>query len=151
MSATRKSASSQYHCDVLVEFKDQPLTREGNFDVFQQEVCSACEPASYLGLWPLASLANVLHRPVVYPVYGGHNVRPLYQRIFWPKDALTHSPIHIMWTNTRGTSIPSRQWSPNHFVLLLPIATPHLLNLSTTRVSIWGLSPTPRWRNFWVH
>jgi len=93
--------------------------------IYEKEVFSVRKAGSYMGVWQLSALANVLGRPVrsVYPVYGGQTVRKDLNRTFLPYTALeqSHPPVYVMWTNLRGNAIPEIQWKPNHFVAMLPI------------------------------
>ena len=104
---------------------DQHLTTTAIQRLFEEEVMAIRSEGSYMGVWQLASLANILGRPVmsVYPLYGGKTVRSDLHRIFYPQVVQQEERGYIMWTNTHGDSVPEIHWRPNHFVVLLPVSS----------------------------
>ena len=93
--------------------------------IFHMECFSTCKNSEYLGLWQLACLATVLGHPLtsVYPTYAAHNIRDAVHREFLPRPGQQRSSNkgYIMWTNTKGMTQPETTWTPNHFVILLPV------------------------------
>ncbi|XP_053391572.1 uncharacterized protein LOC123539851 [Mercenaria mercenaria] len=93
--------------------------------IYNEEILSVSKNGSYMGLWQLASLANILSRPVVsvYPNYGSHTVRNDMHRVFHPfeEQDCDKEPVHIMWTNIHGKIVPEKDFSVNHFVALMPL------------------------------
>jgi hypothetical protein len=94
-------------------------------DILLREVENVKKMGSYMGAWQVAALATVLQRPVisVYPEYGGYTVRKDVHRTFFPRCGTANlQAVRVMWTHMQGKAgAPANQWSPNHFVLLLPI------------------------------
>ncbi|WAR09748.1 VRTN-like protein [Mya arenaria] len=80
-------------------YKGNPLNKQSIRKLFELEVLSICKNRTYMGLWQLASLANIFACPVVsvYPKYGGHNVRKDMNRVFFPlQDNYDKNPVFIM-------------------------------------------------------
>ena len=75
-----------------------------------------------MGLWQMASLANVFKCPVVSvcPRYGTNNTRIDMHRVFYPfHDFVEKQPVFVMWTAING--IPTeRDFVLNHFTALMP-------------------------------
>ena len=97
---------------------------------YEAEVVTACRHSSYMGVWPVASLANILGRTVksVYPTYAGSTVRTDLNRNFYPfadsprlEGKYKPQEAHILWTHLSGKHCPEKEWKPNHFVVMLPI------------------------------
>ena len=107
---------------------EQLTTYEGISNILDKVILQCAKTGEYCGIWPLASLANILKQSVVsvYPTYWGHNIRPYCHRVFKPDCPVneTGKAVHILWTNTTGRDKPPRTWSPNHFVPLLPLLPP---------------------------
>lgn len=77
-----------------------------------------------MGMWRLASLANILSCPIVsvYPEYGSHTVRNDMHCVFYPgkHENTEKEPVYIMWTNINGATVPGKEFSVNHPVVLMP-------------------------------
>lgn len=104
------------------QFSGEKLTPLAIRRIYRAEVLSLCQSGSYMGIWQVAAISNVLQTKVfsVYPKYGGQTVRKDLHRTFQPFDEKSRNdPVYILWTNTRGINIPEREWRPNHFVPLL--------------------------------
>ncbi|KAH3862708.1 hypothetical protein DPMN_025682 [Dreissena polymorpha] len=74
-----------------------------------------------MGIWQIFALSSVLNAPIrsVYPEKGNPNVRQDLNRLILPRTDMKYDVIYILWTNTRD-DITESNWSPNHFVPLLP-------------------------------
>ncbi len=72
----------------------------------------------WAGLYEIAALTNVVHRPVqmVYPEHALLIRRGAFNRTFmpWIVSCHSHIPLHLMWTLTTHLG------AANHFVPLLP-------------------------------
>ncbi|WAR10111.1 VRTN-like protein, partial [Mya arenaria] len=106
------------------KYTAQRLTKQTIRHIFQSETLGICKSGAYMGIWQLASLANILMRKVIshYPIYGGRTVHHDLDRYFVPfaKSGLTTlPPVTIMWTHIDGCMLAAKEWFPNHFVVLL--------------------------------
>jgi hypothetical protein len=104
-------------------FTGEKLTYLAIQRIYQAEVCGLCHSGSYMGIWQVAALSNVLQSCVVsvYPQYGGQTVRSDLNRTFLPfqKTETNKSKVYIMWSNIQGNRLTEKEWHPNHFVLLI--------------------------------
>ncbi|XP_060555894.1 variable charge X-linked protein 3B-like [Ruditapes philippinarum] len=104
-------------------FSGEKLTGLAVQRLFQEEVLSLCHSGSYMGIWQVAALSNILQTDVVsvYPRYGGQTVRSDLNRTFVPfqKAELNKNKVYIMWSNLQGNGLPEKEWHPNHFVTLI--------------------------------
>ena len=92
--------------------------------LFQTEVLSLCHSGSYMGIWQLAALSNILQTDVVsvYPRYGGQMVRSDLNRTVIPFEIPeVNKKLYIMCSNVQGNCLPEKEWHPNHFVTLIKI------------------------------
>jgi len=108
-------------------YKGTRLNKKHIREVYEQEALSICKSGTYMGMWQLASLANILSCPVVsvYPEYGSHTVRNDMHRVFYPFDH-EHSDnecVYIMWTNINGSDAPENMFTVNHFVVLMQLTS----------------------------
>lgn len=119
------------NCDVIKTFASYSglyvgtrLNKATIRKLYELEVLSVCKNGEFMGLWQLASLANVLSCPVVsvYPKYGSHTVRRDMHRIFYPFENVSKAnAVHILWTNTDGAEKEEKEFTVNHFVVLMPL------------------------------
>ena len=93
--------------------------------IFEEETRQCVKIGTYLGIWQLFVLANILKCPImsVYPQFVQGNLRLYLHRIMLSeKDERVKDSnmAHIMWTSTRKDMRPIN-WIPNHYTALLPI------------------------------
>ena len=94
--------------------------------IYQSEVMKCAKLESFMGIWQIHALANVLKCPIMscYPNFIASNLRNSLHRLIFPKEYdNTATPAHILWTTTRTDMVPAN-WTPNHFVLLAEIDEP---------------------------
>ena len=93
-------------------------------DIYRKEIFSVTINKSYMGIWQLFALANVLNCAIysVYPNKGNETVRNDLNRCILPRQPSKSRAVYIMWTNTRA-DITTEHWVPNHFVPLVPYNT----------------------------
>ena len=74
-----KTFASYFNC-----YMANRLNKNSIRKVYQEETMSISKNGSYMGLWQLASLANILSSPVVsvYPKYGSHTIRSDMHHVF---------------------------------------------------------------------
>lgn len=106
------------------EFYMGDNTNEGVMYVYDQEVTHAMRCGTFMGLWQLFALANVLQTVIysVYPNRGNPSIQKDLNRVILPKSTSSSSgptSVFIMWTSTRKDMFRGH-WIPNHFVVLLP-------------------------------
>lgn len=95
---------------------------QGVASVYDEEMKSIQKDATYMGLWQLFAVSNVLKVPVysVYPSKGNPAIVSDIHRLILPKETSSSVPaVYIMWTSTRS-DMKKGHWLPNHFVVLLP-------------------------------
>ncbi|KAK6174428.1 hypothetical protein SNE40_017706 [Patella caerulea] len=76
-------------------------------ETFIKETMSVRKAGSFMGIWQLHALSNILKRSVisVYPKYGGFTVRKHLNRKILPTIEVSSSskePCYIFWTNIDG-------------------------------------------------
>ena len=94
-------------------------------ETLEGDILTSKDDGKDMGAFHVAAAATVLGRKtvLVYPEYGGYTVRNDLNRDFLPR-VFTHcEPVHIM-ISTHGCSAEPKDWTPNHFVLLLPASPP---------------------------
>ena len=96
--------------------------------IYRREVLAIMKTGEWMGMWQLASLANILRRPVVsvVPKFGTFTTRCDMHRVFYPfKDqSMEQIPVFIMWTSVHDKG-PERDFVLNHFTALLPFDSDH--------------------------
>ncbi|CAC5372461.1 unnamed protein product [Mytilus coruscus] len=95
-------------------------------DIFEQEIMKVRKSKSFMGIWQMFALSNVLKRLIfsVYPKKGNPVVRrDLHRqrrRRIESRNEVSSIPLYIMWTTTRK-DMPNAHWIPNHYVPVLQI------------------------------
>lgn len=111
-------------------YMGQRLTKNAIKTLYEKEVLEIRKSGQYMGLWQIASLANILHRPVVSvcPVYGTHTVRNDMHRVFYPLNEEFHEnlPFFVMWTTLDGVKQEEKEFALNHFDIMLPMTSTDL-------------------------
>lgn len=107
-----------------------PLTETTIESIYTQEVVTISRQYTYMGIWQLFALSNVLNTRLfsVYPNLGNPNVRKDLNRWIHPRQPCgisktDNQPAFIMWTSTRQ-DMNETHWVPNHFVPLMTVKTP---------------------------
>lgn len=79
-------------------FSGEKLTYIAIQRIFQAEVLSLCRSGSFMGVWQMAALSNILKTDLVsvYPEYAGKTMRKDLNRTF--------VPFHKVEQNTKSTS-----------------------------------------------
>jgi hypothetical protein len=70
-------------------------------EIFLNEVRSVSVPKTFMGIWQLFALANILRLTIisVYPMRGNHNARTDLNRLIVPRERSTNcNYMGIMWT-----------------------------------------------------
>lgn len=101
----RRAATS-----VFASFSDHYFAEKLNTDeirnIFVLEVNEISKPKTWMGIWQISCLPNILYFPVVSVClsHGTNNVKYDMHRVFYPRDERLHCrrPVHILWTNTNG-------------------------------------------------
>jgi hypothetical protein len=93
--------------------------------IYEAEVLKCTKQGSYMGIWQLFALADVLKCPVMssYPMFVRAEIREgldLHRLILPSHNSEGDAKAHILWTSTRSDMKP-QNWIPNHFVPLVCI------------------------------
>ncbi|XP_045207653.2 uncharacterized protein LOC123559695 [Mercenaria mercenaria] len=106
-------------------YMGEQLTKSEAKRLYEKEVLEIRKSGAYMGLWQIACLANILRCPVVSvcPTYGTHTVRKDMHRVFYPFNEEFHAsqPVFIMWTSLGGIQKEEKDFSLNHFDVLMPM------------------------------
>ena len=82
-----------------------------------------------MGIWQMFCLSSILRLKVnsVYPTYGGFTVRKHLNRLIIPRlqTRSDQNEIFILWSHLQGRTEPEHNWTPNHFVTMLPLDSPN--------------------------
>ncbi|WAR13822.1 LOW QUALITY PROTEIN: VRTN-like protein [Mya arenaria] len=140
VSLGRKNFARQFAITIL----GGKLTYLAIQRVIQAEVLRLCRSGTYMGIWQVAALSNIIQTDVVsvYPRYGGQTVRNDLNRTFVPfeKVELKKNKVYIMWSNIHGNK-PPEEWHPNHFVTLLRMFPDEKKELASVGQEMRELSP----------
>lgn len=95
---------------------------------FQREILLTCQGSHYSSMLHVMALANVVGTSVrcVYPLVSKNVMRPLLNCLVVPSsnEANKSEEVSVMWSSTRMPRVGmTSQWSPNHFVPLVPKST----------------------------
>ena len=89
--------------------------------LYKEEVLDICKDGTFMGIWQIFQLANVIKWPIcsVHPNIGNPNVRKDLHRTVYCIDNTynAQSPLHIMWTPMQVNA----GQRPCHFVPLLRV------------------------------
>ena len=89
--------------------------------LYKEEVLDICKDGTFMGIWQIFQIANVIKRPIcsVHPNIGNPNVRKDLHRTVYCIDNTynAQSPLHIMWTPMQVNA----GQRPCHFVPLLRV------------------------------
>ena len=88
---------------------------------YNQDIDEVLEKGTYMGIYQLFALANVLRRPIrsIYPAKGPVHIHHHVNRLILPMELENDEPVNVMWSSTRD--LPDEHWVANHFVILLPL------------------------------
>ena len=99
------------------------LNWTGNLVQMMEElILDSINDGKYMGALHVAASASVLGRNVVlvYPDYGGYTVQPHLNRMFLPRGGKVKENVYILFTSTEGCQQEPKNFSVNHFALMLP-------------------------------
>ena len=101
-------------------YSGQKLSEQAVRSILEAEVEQCAKPASYMDIWQLHALSNILNCKLmsVYPQRGGATVRRHLQRwiTLFPKPSpFQWSQMAIMWTSTQGKEWEAKDLRVYHF------------------------------------
>ena len=91
--------------------------------MLHSECIQTAKNGNYSCMWHIHAMATVLRRPIV-SIYPERNlrIRPMFHRECPPRIPYnkTHGNALIMWTRITDSGMEAQEWSPNHFVTVVP-------------------------------